>query len=108
MEEVSCTDNTVVVIGSVGGVMGLIILIQSVVLVILLLLPNKNSKAENRLVIILVLEVSASGSHFTSYRTSTESEDEPEMVETSSNAAYGVVTACGEHEYALIELPTHT
>ena len=57
--EVSCTDNTVVVLGSVGAVMGLIILIQSVVLVILLLLPNKNTKAKKRLVIILVLEVSA-------------------------------------------------
>ena len=104
----SCTDNTVVVIGSIGGVMGLIILIQSVVLIILLLLPNKSSKAKKRLVIILVLEVSSSVSHFTSYRISTESEDEPEMVVTSSNAAYGVVTTCGEHEYALIELPTHT
>ena len=36
MDEVSCTDNTAVVTGGVGGVMSLIILIQSVVIVVLL------------------------------------------------------------------------
>ena len=54
--KVSCTDNTVVVLGSVGAVMGLIILIQSVVLVILLLLPIKIVKLRRG---YLVLEVSA-------------------------------------------------
>ena len=46
--EVSCTDNTAVVTGGVGGVMGLIILIQSVVIVVLLLQQIAKSKANKR------------------------------------------------------------
>ena len=37
-DKVSCTDNTAVVTGGVGGVMGLIILIQSVLVVVLLVI----------------------------------------------------------------------
>ena len=36
--KVSCTDNTAVVTGGVGGVMGLVILIQSVLVVVLLVI----------------------------------------------------------------------
>ena len=49
MKEVSCTDNTAVVTGGVGGVIGLIILIQSVVIVVLLLQQNAKIKANKRL-----------------------------------------------------------
>ena len=49
MEEVSCTDNTAVVTGGVGGVMGLIILIQSVVIVVLLLQHIAKIRANKRL-----------------------------------------------------------
>ena len=45
----SCTDNTAVVTGGVGGVMGLIILIQSVVIVVLLLQHIVKIKANKRL-----------------------------------------------------------
>ena len=43
VKEVSCTDNTAVVTGGVGGVMGLIIVIQSVVIVVLLCWRNKKA-----------------------------------------------------------------
>ena len=50
MKAVSCTDNTAVVTGGIGGVMGLIILIQSVVIVVLLFQYNTKNKAMKRLV----------------------------------------------------------
>ena len=46
MEEVSCTDNTAVVTGGVGGVMGLIILM---VIVVLLLQHIAKIRANKRL-----------------------------------------------------------
>ena len=49
MEEVSCADNTAVVTGGVGGVTGLIILIQSVVIIVLLLQHIAKIKANKRL-----------------------------------------------------------
>ena len=104
----SCTDNTAVVTGGVGGVMGLIILIQSVVIVVLLLLyQNAKSKASKRSQI--KQQSSCSGKYylFTPYRTSTEGEHK--MVVTSSNEAYGVVSVREEHEYDVIGLQkTHT
>lgn len=38
MEKVLCTCNTAVITGSVGGVMGLIILVQSLLVVVLLVI----------------------------------------------------------------------
>ena len=98
--EVSCTDNTAVVTGGVGGVMGLIIFIQSVVIGVILLRQNAKRKANKR----SKIQSSCSGKYylFTPYRTSTEGEHK--MVVTSSNEAYGVVTAREEHEYDVIGL----
>ena len=103
VKEVLCTDNTVVVTGGVGGVMGLIILIQSVVIVVLLLLyQNAKTKASKRSQI--KQQISCSGKYylFPPYRASTEGEHK--MVVTSSNEAYGVVSVREEHEYEVMEL----
>ena len=97
----SCTDNTAVVTGGVGGVMGLIILIQSAVIVIL----RQNTK--NRAKRLEDATQHTVNIIFTSYRTSTE--DEHKMVVTSSNEAYGVVSVREEHEYDVIGLQqTHS
>jgi hypothetical protein len=71
----SCTDNSAVLTGGVGGVLGLIIVIQSVVIVILLM--RKRSAA-------------ASGR---------------EVVKISTNTAYGMVRVREDPEYEVMELP---
>ena len=104
MKEVSCTDNTAVVTGGVGGVMGLIILIQSVVIVVLLLKQNSKNKAHKRSENISKCCCSGRYYLFTPYGTSTEGQHK--MVVTSSNAAYGVVSVREEHMYEVIGLHT--
>ena len=49
MNEKSCTDNTAVLTGGVGGVMGLIIACQSVLIVILLIRLMARKQAPTRL-----------------------------------------------------------
>ena len=49
----SCTDNTAVLTGGVGGVMGLIIVCQSVLIVILLL--RKRIATQTRLLCICIM-----------------------------------------------------
>ena len=95
MEEVSCTDNTAVATGGVGGVMGLIILIQSVMIVLLLQQIKANKRLENK-------QLQHTVNILIPYRTSTEGEHK--MMVTSSNAAYGVVAVREEHEYDVIGL----
>ena len=101
--EVSCIDNTAVVTGGVGGVMGLIILIQSVIVVLLLQHIAKikaNKRSANK-------QLQHTIKIFTPYRTSTEGEHK--MVVTSSNEAYAVVSVREEHEYDVIGMQqTHT
>ena len=81
---VSCSDNTAVVTGVTGGVMGLIILVQLVVNIILLIRSNVKTRPKSSTPI-------------------TESEGEHKMV-VASNSAYGVVSVREEHQYEVIGL----
>ena len=84
VETVSCSDNTAVVTGVIGGVMGLIILIQSVVMIVLFIRRNVKIRTKSCTQI-------------------TESEGEQKMVVTS-NSAYGVMSVRDEVQYEVIGL----
>ena len=82
--------------------MGLIILIQSVIVVLLLQHIAKikaNKRLENK-------QLQHTVNILIPYRTPTEGEHK--MVVTSSNAAYGVVSVREEHEYDVIGLQQHS
>ena len=109
-EKVSCTCNTAVVTGGIGGVMGLVIVIQSVLVVVLLVIVlsqcNIKKRAER-----LVMKGQRSSIQNKNYcicflalyrRTSSSTEGDHKMVVTSSNAAYGVVSVTEDHQYEVI------
>ena len=84
VETVSCSDNTAVLTGVIGGIMGLIILIQSVVMIVLFIRRYVKIRTKSCTQI-------------------TESEGEQKMVVTS-NSAYGVVSVRDEVQYEVIGL----
>ena len=60
--EPSCTDNSAVIAGGVGGVMTLIIVSQSVIILILLLRQKKATKSQERFVLNTQFSVSYASS----------------------------------------------
>ena len=87
--EPSCTDNSAVIAGGVGGVMTLIIVSQ---LVILLLRQKKATKSQKRLVTCSLMTCL--------FPCHTHSPCSGEKVETSGNEAYGMV----EPQYEVVGL----
>ena len=83
--EPSCTDNSAVIAGGVGGVMTLIIVSQSVIILILLLRQKKATKSQKRLVTILCSLMTCL------FPCHTHSPCSGEKMETSDNVAYGMV-----------------
>ena len=86
VKTVSCGDNNTVVTGVIGGVMGLIIFIQLVMIIFLFIRRTCNVKIRPK-----------------SITPITESEGEQKMVVTS-NSAYGVVSVREEPQYEVIGL----
>ena len=91
--EPSCTDNSAVIAGGVGGVMTLIIVSQSVIILILLLRQKKATKSQKRLVTICSLMTCLFPCH-------THSPCSGEKMETSGNEDYGMV----EPQYEVVGL----
>ena len=92
--EPSCTDNSAVIAGGVGGVMTLIIVSQSVIILILLLRQKKTTNSQERFVLTLNFLC------FTIFFSPIHSPCSGEKMETSGNEAYGMV----EPQYEVVGL----
>ena len=89
MQSPSSSKHTAILTGSVGGVMSLIIICQTIVIIILLRKIRNLSRyilVDIHEMIIILYSVSSVN----------------EVVETSNNSACGVVTASESHEYDVI------
>ena len=90
--ESSCTDNSAVIAGGVGGVMTLIIVSQLVIILILILRQKKATKSQKRLVTCSLMTCL--------FPCHTHSPCSGEKVETSGNEAHGMV----EPQYEVVGL----